>query len=131
MRDKPYAELYELRDTATLPDLLTVYSGRIDWRGLNPTTGFFRLNAVNRNHAEDVNKPVGWVLAYTVLDLVILVFWVEDERPDISQFGHSPRLTETVGQIWPPTDSFIWPPGSALTQAGLDALAAGPEPPEA
>lgn len=121
-----YRALYELRDTDRLPDPFTVYTAKVGWSAGKAAPGFFRLNGVARSDREDRDKFDGYVIAFSVLDLVVLILRIAgDNRAEFLQFGHSPRLTETVAQIWPPSESFIWPPGPALTHKGLAALAGG------
>lgn len=104
---------------------VTVYTAKAAWSEHRATSpGFFRLNGLIRGR-EKRGKQDGYLLTFTVLDLVVQVLRVfEDER---AEFIYGPSLAPSVARIWPPIDSFVWPPGPALTKAGVLALAGGPK----
>jgi hypothetical protein len=122
-----YRELFDLRDQAVLPPMISVYTGKTGWSsGHSRYEGFFRLNGISRSDRENGDQADGYVIAFTVLDLVILVMRViDDDRAEFFQLGHRPSLTASIRRIWPTTDSCVWPPGPVLTQAGVSALAGG------
>jgi hypothetical protein len=116
-----FRELYDLRNQARLPDAVTVYTAKTAWSDGHARPGLFHLNGIARGDVKDGTQDDGYLLTFSALDLVVQVFRIYgDER---AEFSHSPRLAPSVRRIWPPTDSFVWPPGPSLTQAGLLALA--------
>jgi hypothetical protein len=119
-----YTDLYELRDQLRPPDQFSVFTAEIAWSpGERP--GLFRLNGIARTDIENWEESE-YLLTYTVLNLAVFVFRSPgDDRPDFTKLGHGPSLTKSVRQIWPTGKTFSWPPGPALTGAGLAALAGG------
>lgn len=118
-----YRELYELHDAQQPPPATSVYTARAAWSQGQAKPGFFRLNGIERDRSDSGPEANGYLLTFSALDLVVQVIRVYgDER---AEFNHSPRLAPSVRRIWPPTDSFTWPPGPALTADGVLALAGG------
>jgi hypothetical protein len=118
--------LYALKDEEAVPEFLTVYTAKVGHSEGHGPVGFFRINALGRSDREDEAQFDGYVQAFSVLDFAVLILRMGGEdRAEFVKLGHSPRLTKTIGRIWPPQKSVIWPPGPSLTGAGLNALAGG------
>jgi hypothetical protein len=73
----------------------------------------------------DEERLNGYLATLSVLDLVVQVFWPYDSKP--GSFDRPPHFLPCIRRIWPIGDSFIWPPGPALTSAGLAGIS-GPPP---
>ena len=120
-----YTALYERREKRELPAHVRAMTGRTAWRVGRAEAGFFRLNGlVLRREDTVVNKgdpPDGHLSTFSVLDLVVQIFWMYTDRTE-RNLAYGPGLAPAVRQIWPVTPDFDWPPGPALTQAGLEAL---------
>jgi hypothetical protein len=117
-----YREVYETRDQPIVPEHFTVYTAQTAWSKGKAQPGFYRLRGIARKGPKRDHQD-GYLLTFTVLNLAIQVLRIfEDDR---AEFVHSPILSDSVARIWPPVDSFVWPPGPALTKAGVLALAGG------
>ena len=101
----------------------SVYTARAAWSKGSAASGFFRINGVGRDwdHSSKKDNIDGYIATIGVLDLVVQVFRLYG-NPSPPEFIHSPRLAPAVRRIWPPLGSFVWPPGPALTEAGVAAL---------
>lgn len=115
-----YQIFHRTRDEQDLDSRFTVYTARSAWSQGAAVPGFFRANFLRDVRSKDFSRNDGYLLTFSALDLVIQVMRLFGE--DEVAFGHSPRLVESVTRIWPPCGSFPWPPGPALTTAGLKAL---------
>lgn len=122
--DEHYRELYELRDENRLPAFVKVYTAKLGWSQGRAEAGFYRLNGVKQLGEPDVTGDWdaidGYLATFSVLDLVIQVFRTVDGRD--AEFIHGQGIGRSVRRIWPPTESFVWPAGPVLTQAGLRAM---------
>lgn len=118
--DEHYHELYELRDKPILPDSVAVYTAQTAWSRKQAYPGFYRLNGIALR-GEEQERQDGYLLTFAVLDVMLQVLRLFDHPG--ARFGHRPGLAESVRRIYPPTDSFVWPPGPALTQGGVLAIA--------
>jgi hypothetical protein len=125
-----YRELYMLRDEQHPPPLARVYTARAGWSQDRADFAFYRLNAVQLRTTPppQPDQIDGYLATFSVLDLVVQIF-----RPfaEEGEWLHRPDLASSVAQLWPPLSSFTWPPGPALTQAGVQAIsgpAAGSAP---
>lgn len=112
-----YREVYELRAECRPPDGFVVFTGKAGWSSGEAEAAYFRLNGIVANGPVDGDKVDGYAATYSVLDLVLQVFRLY-EAADID-FAHGQRLATSLHRIWPDPDSFDWPPGPALTTAGL------------
>jgi hypothetical protein len=115
-----YRDLYETRDQPRLPEQFTVYTAKAAWSSKAAEPGFFRLNGLALG-GKKRNQQDGYLLTFTVLDLVVQVLRVFGD--DRAEFIHRPGLSPSVARIWPTVESFTWPPGPALTKAGILAVA--------
>jgi hypothetical protein len=88
---------------------------------------FFRVNGLSLR--PDQGRPAevldGYLATLSIFDLVVQVFWPYD--PGRGDYLHQRSLAGSIQQIWPVSDSFVWPPGPALTRAGISGIS-GPDP---
>jgi hypothetical protein len=123
-----YRAVYELRDEKRPPDGAQVFTARATWSTGTAQPGFFRLNGagrLERDGGDDDERLDGYLATLSVLDLVMLVFWPYDSNP--GSFDYPQHFLPCIRQIWPAGDSFVWPPGPALTSPGLKSIS-GPPP---
>lgn len=75
-------------------------------------------------------KPELFIGTITIRHLVVQV--IEDIAEDgkVKTFQHDRRIAGHEARIWPFSKPFTWPPGLALTDAGLEIFG-GPKPGEA
>ena len=124
-----YRQVYELGDEQRPPDSPRIYTARAGWSDGKAPPGFYRLNGIVRTppgETPDWDKRDGYMATFSVLNLVLQVFWAFDEDAD---FIFPSDVAPAIGQLWPSPKPFTWPPGPALTWRGI-ARAAGPETPK-
>jgi hypothetical protein len=118
-----YAELFEVdRDSGAPPRLVTVTMGRTAWRDGQAEAGFHGFNGIARGADKSHSAPLdGYLLTFSCLDIVFQVMRLYGEER--AEYVHNERLEDAMQRIWPPSDSFIFPFGPALTQVGIRSIA--------
>lgn len=115
--DATYRSLYELKTRP--PEDLRVYTAAVQWQR---EPGFYNQTALSPfdpNMPDRVESPRGYLSSFSVLHLVLQVF---GSYVEFNKLTHPPAIAPALRQIWPPLGSFTWPPGPALTEAGLRTL---------
>lgn len=116
-----YRELYEARDCEALPAAVSVTTARVAWSAGQAPPLFYRLNMIALGgRPSERGDADGYLITFSMLDLVIQVLRLYND--ETSQFRHPSDLAAQVRSIWPTSKRFIWPPGAALTNEGLEAL---------
>jgi hypothetical protein len=124
-----YKQIYDLRDDARPPPRPQVFTARAGWSQDAAPPGLFRVNGIGLRTDPSFPEPEsvrGYMATFSVMDVVLQVFWPYDSSPD-GNFEHPTGYLPSLRRIWPVSDSFTWPPGPTLTGVGIAGLA-GPEP---
>jgi hypothetical protein len=119
-----YRDMYEASiGEPTLPANMSVFVAAHE--GLRQGQYAHRLLA-----DPESRKPELFIGTITIRHLVVQV--IEDIADDgeVKTFQHDPRVGGHEARIWPFSKPFTWPPGLALSDAGLEIFG-GPKPGEA
>jgi hypothetical protein len=74
-------------------------------------------------------RPEVFIGTITIQHLVVQVIEDIADDGDVKTFQHDKRIAGNEARIWPFSQPFDWPPGLALTDAGLEVFG-GPKPGE-
>lgn len=121
---KCYREMYEasLLDEPTLPVNMIVLIAAHDGQRYGQYAHRLLADA-------DTREPELFIGTITIQHLVVQV--IEDVADDgeVKAFQHDKRIAGHEARIWPFSQTFEWPPGLALSDAGLEIFG-GPKPGE-
>ena len=121
--ERQYREMYESsQGEPTLPANMSVFLAAHDGQRVGQYAHRLLADAKTR-------KPELFIGTITIKHLVVQV--IEDIADDgeVKTFQHDHRIGGHEARIWPFSEPFDWPPGLALTDAGLEIFG-GPKPGE-